>query len=106
MKPPRLVEGRGSMVEGQLIRVPMPALTEDRRKELVKLAHKFAEHARVSIRNVRRDGMEALKELEKGHKINEDEHRKRSAEIQKLTDEQVKKVDETLAAKEKDILHV
>ncbi|HEX9461953.1 MAG TPA: ribosome recycling factor [Alphaproteobacteria bacterium] len=98
--------GVNPMVDGQLIRVPMPPLTEERRKELVKLAHKFAEHGRIAIRNVRRDGMEALKELEKGHKINEDEHRKRSAEIQKLTDEMVKKVDETLAAKEKDILHV
>ncbi len=98
--------GVNPMVEGQLIRVPLPPLTEERRKELVKLAHKFAEQARVSVRNVRRDGMEALKDLEKGHKINEDEHRKRSAEIQKLTDEMVKKVDETLAAKEKDILHV
>ena len=98
--------GVNPMVDGQLIRVPMPPLTEERRKELVKLAHKFAEQARVSVRNVRRDGMEALKELEKGHKINEDEHHKRSGEIQKLTDEMVKKVDETLAAKEKDILHV
>ncbi len=98
--------GVNPMAEGQLIRVPMPALTEERRKELVKLAHKFAEQARVAIRNVRRDGMEALKEQEKSHKINEDEHRKRSGEIQKLTDEMVKKVDETLAAKEKDILHV
>jgi ribosome recycling factor len=98
--------GVNPMVEGQLIRVPLPPLTEDRRKELVKLAHKFAEHGRVAVRNVRRDGMEALKELEKGHKINEDEHRKRSGEIQKLTDELVKKIDETLAAKEKDILHV
>jgi ribosome recycling factor len=98
--------GVNPMVEGQLLRVPLPPLTEERRKELVKLAHKFAEQARVSIRNVRRDGMEALKELEKGHKINEDEHRKRGGEIQKLTDEMVKKVDDTLAAKEKDILHV
>ena len=98
--------GVNPMVDGQLIRVPLPPLTEERRKELVKLAHKFAEQGRVSIRNVRRDGMEALKELEKGHKINEDEHRKRGAEIQKLTDEMVKKIDETLAAKEKDILHV
>jgi ribosome recycling factor len=98
--------GVNPIAEGQLIRVPIPPLTEDRRKELVKLGHKFAEHARVSIRNVRRDGMEALKQLEKDHKINEDEHRKRSGEIQKLTDEFVKKVDDTLAAKEKDIMHV
>ncbi|HTY65496.1 MAG TPA: ribosome recycling factor [Alphaproteobacteria bacterium] len=98
--------GVNPMTEGQLLRVPIPPLTEERRKELVKLAHKFAEQARVSIRNVRRDGMEALKDLEKSHKINEDEHRKRNAETQKLTDEMIKKVDETLAAKEKDILNV
>ncbi len=98
--------GVNPMTEGQLLRVPIPPLTEDRRKELVKLAHKFAEQARVSIRNVRRDGMEALKDLEKAHKINEDEHRQRSTETQKLTDEMIKKVDETLAAKEKDILNV
>lgn len=98
--------GVNPMVEGQLIRVPIPPLTEDRRKDLVKLAHKFAEQARIATRNVRRDGMEALKHMEKDHKINEDEHRKRSAEIQKLTDEYVGKVDETLAAKEKDIMHV
>ena len=98
--------GVNPMAEGQLLRVPIPPLTEERRKELVKLAHKFAEQARVSIRNVRRDGMEALKELEKGHKITEDDHRKRNTETQKLTDEMIKKVDETLATKEKDILNV
>jgi ribosome recycling factor len=98
--------GVNPMVEGQLIRVPMPPLTEDRRKDMVKLAHKFAEQARVSIRNIRRDGMEALKHLEKDHKITEDEHRQRGTDVQKLTDELVKKVDETLAAKEKDIMHV
>jgi len=98
--------GVNPMVEGQLIRVPMPPLTEDRRKDLAKLAHKFAEQARISIRNIRRDGMDELKHLEKAHKITEDEHRQRGTEIQKLTDELVKKVDETLAAKEKDIMHV
>jgi ribosome recycling factor len=86
--------------------VPLPPLTEERRKELVKLAHKFAEGARVAIRNVRRDGMDALKQLEKDGKINQDEHRKRSGQIQAATDDFVKKVDEMLAAKEKDILHV
>jgi ribosome recycling factor len=94
------------MVEGQLIRVPLPPLTEERRKELVKLAHKFAEHARVAVRNVRRDGMETLKQMEKDHKITEDEHRKRSGDIQKLTDEQIKIIDDTLAAKEKETMHV
>ena len=98
--------GVNPMVEGQLIRVPIPPLTEERRKDLAKLAHKFAEQARIAIRNVRRDGMEALKQMEKARKINEDEHRKRSGEIQKLTDELIGTVDQTLAAKEKDIMHV
>ena len=98
--------GVNPMVEGQLIRVPLPPLTEERRKELVKLAHKFAEHARVAVRNVRRDGMETLKQMEKDHKITEDEHRKRGGDIQKLTDEQVKIIDDTLAAKEKETMHV
>ena len=98
--------GLSPMIEGQLIRCPIPALTEDRRKELAKVAHKYAEHARVSVRNVRRDGMDGLKVQERDGKLNEDEHRKRSAEVQKLTDEFIKKVDETLATKEKDISHV
>jgi ribosome recycling factor len=98
--------GVNPMVEGQLLRVPLPPLTEERRKELVKLAHKFAENARIAVRNVRRDGMEALKQMEKAHKITEDDHRKRSAEIQKLTDEEVKLIDDTLAAKEKETMHV
>ena len=98
--------GVNPMVEGQLIRVPLPPLTEERRKELVKLAHKFAEHARVAVRNVRRDGMETLKQMEKDHKITEDEHRKRGGDIQKLTDEQIKIIDDTLAAKEKETMHV
>ncbi|HUS25083.1 MAG TPA: ribosome recycling factor [Candidatus Binatia bacterium] len=91
---------------GTAIRLVMPPLTEERRKELVKLAHKTAEHARVAVRNVRRDGMETLKTMEKDHKITEDEHRKRSAEIQKATDEFVKSIDDTLAAKEKETMHV
>lgn len=98
--------GVNPMVEGQLLRVPLPPLTEERRKELVKLAHKFAENARIAVRNVRRDGMETLKTMEKGHKITEDEHRKSSADIQKLTDEQIKLIDDTLAAKEKETMHV
>jgi ribosome recycling factor len=98
--------GLNPMVDGQLIRVPIPALTEDRRKELIKVAHKYAEQARIAVRNVRRDGMEALKQLEKDGKINEDEQRKRSAEVQKTTDEFIKKIDEMLATKEKDVAHV
>lgn len=98
--------GVNPMVDGQLIRVPLPALTEERRKDLIKVAHKYAEHARVSVRNVRRDGMDALKQQEKDHKITEDQHRKLGAQIQQLTDEFIKKIDESMANKEKDILHV
>jgi ribosome recycling factor len=98
--------GLNPMVEGQLIRCPVPALTEDRRKELIKVAHKYAEQARIAVRNVRRDGMEGLKHLEKDGDINEDEHRKRGAEVQKLTDDHIKKIDEMLATKEKDVAHV
>jgi ribosome recycling factor len=98
--------GLNPMADGQLIRVPIPALTEDRRKDLIKVAHKYAEQARIAVRNVRRDGMEALKALEKAGKINEDEQRKRSADVQKATDEFIKKIDEMLAGKEKDVAHV
>ncbi len=89
--------------DGQMIRVPIPDLTSERRAELVKLAHKYAEQGRVAVRNVRRDGMEALKKAEKDHKISQDEHRQRSDEVQKLTDRFVKQVDDVLAHKEKEI---
>ncbi|SEP39173.1 ribosome recycling factor [Rhodospirillales bacterium URHD0017] len=89
--------------DGQLVRVPIPELTAERRDELAKLAHKYAEHGRVAVRNVRRDGMESLKKLEKDHKISQDEHRQKSDEVQKLTDRYVKQVDEVLAHKEKEI---
>jgi ribosome recycling factor len=89
--------------DGQMIRVPIPDLTSERRAELVKLAHKYAEQGRVAVRNVRRDGMEALKKAEKDHKISQDEHRQKSDEVQKLTDRYVKQVDEVLAHKEKEI---
>ena len=98
--------GLNPMADGQLVRVPIPSLTEERRKELIKIAHKYAEQARVSVRNVRRDGMDALKQQEKSGKITEDEHRKQNTQIQNLTDEFVKQVDEMLAAKEKDVVHV
>jgi ribosome recycling factor len=89
--------------DGQMIRVPIPELTSDRRAELAKLAHKYAEQGRVAVRNVRRDGMEALKKAEKDHKITQDDHRQKSDEVQKLTDRYVKQVDEVLAHKEKEI---
>lgn len=89
--------------DGQLVRVPIPELTAERRGELAKLAHKYAEQGRVAVRNVRRDGMESLKKLEKDHKISQDEHRQKSDEVQKLTDRYVKQVDDVLAHKEKEI---
>jgi ribosome recycling factor len=98
--------GLNPMADGQLVRIPMPPMTEERRKELQKVAKNYAEAARVSVRNVRREGMDALKELLKKSKITEDDNRKRQTDIQNLTDEFIKKVDEAVAAKEKDILAV
>jgi ribosome recycling factor len=92
--------------DGQLVRVPIPELSQERRTELSKIAHKYAEQARVAVRNVRRDGMEFLKKQEKDGKISEDEHHKLHDEVQKLTDGHVKKVDDALAAKEKEIMQV
>ena len=92
--------------DGQTIRIPIPELSTERRAELAKLAHKYAESARVAVRNVRRDGNEALKKAEKDHKISQDEHRQKSDEVQKLTDRYVKLVDEALAHKEKEITTV
>lgn len=89
--------------DGQMIRIPIPELTTERRNELAKLAHKYAEQGKVAVRNVRRDGMEALKKAEKDRKISEDEHRQKADEVQKLTDRYVKLVDEALAHKEKEI---
>lgn len=96
--------GLNPMSDGQLIRVPIPDLSEERRKELVKIAHQFGEKAKVAIRNVRRDGMDSLKKLEKDSHISEDDHRVHSDEIQKLTDDFVKQADEAVVHKEKDIL--
>ena len=98
--------GLNPMAEGQLIRIPLPELTEERRKELVKVAHKYAELSKVAIRNVRRDGMEAAKKAEKDGKLTQDDHRRLNEDVQKLTDRIIKQVDETLAHKEKDILQV
>jgi ribosome recycling factor len=95
--------GLNPQPDGQTIRIPLPELTSERRAELAKLGHKYAEGARVAVRNIRRDGMDSLKKAEKDHKISEDEHRQKSEEVQKLTDRYVKLVDEALAAKEKEI---
>jgi ribosome recycling factor len=98
--------GLNPQTEGQTIRVPIPDLTEERRRELSKVAAKYAEHARVSVRNIRRDGLDPLKKKEKDGEISQDQHRKLQTDIQALTDEYVKKVDELLAQKEKEILQV
>ena len=98
--------GLNPAVDGQTIRVPIPAPSEERRKEMAKIAHKYSEAAKVAVRNVRRDGMDELKKQEKEKKISEDEQRTQSDKIQKLTDDYVKKIDELLAAKEKDIMSV
>lgn len=95
--------GLNPQPDGQMIRIPLPELTTERRTELAKLAHKYAEGARVAVRNVRRDGMDSLKKAEKDKKISEDEHRQKSDEVQKATDRYVKQVDDALAAKEKEI---
>jgi ribosome recycling factor len=92
--------------DGQLIRLPLPPMSEERRHELVKIAGKYAEEARISVRNVRRDGMEMIKKWEKDGDISEDEHHRLSAEIQTLTDAHIKKIDDLLALKQKDIMQV
>ena len=98
--------GLNPQTEGQTIRVPIPDLNEERRRELTKVAAKYAEQARVSVRNVRRDGLDLLKKQEKDHKIAQDQHRKLDKDIQALTDETIKKVDGLLAQKDKEILQV
>jgi ribosome recycling factor len=92
--------------DGQLIRINIPALSQERRKELVKLAHKYAENTKVSLRNIRRDGMDVLKKMETAKQISKDEHHDHGDEIQKLTDEFTKKIDNTLSVKEKEILTI
>jgi ribosome recycling factor len=89
--------------DGQVIRLNIPTLTSDRRKEFVKLAGKLAEEGKVALRNIRRDGVEAIRKQEKNHEISEDEARNLQNEIQKITDQYITKVEELLAAKEKDI---
>jgi ribosome recycling factor len=98
--------GLNPQTDGQLIRIPLPELNEERRKELVKLAHKYAEAARVAVRNVRRDGMDALKKAEKDGKIGQDEHHKLGDELQKLTDGHIRDIDQALHGKEQEIMQV
>ena len=87
-------------------RIPIPPLSEERRKELVKIAGKYAEQNKVAIRNIRRDALDDVKKLKKDNQISEDEEKRFENEIQKLTDESIKKIEEMLSAKEKDILQV
>ena len=98
--------GLNPQTEGQVIRVPIPELNEERRRELTRVAAKYAEQARVSVRNVRRDGIESLRRLEKDGEISQDEQRKLQTDIQHLTDDHIKRIDETLAQKDKEILQV
>lgn len=98
--------GLNPQADGQLVRVPIPPLNEERRAELTKVAGKYGEQARVSVRNVRRDGMDGLKRLEKDGHISQDEHRHHSTEIQALTDDTIRKIDEMLHHKEKEIMQV
>ena len=97
--------GLNPINDGNTLRLPIPDLTEERRKELAKLASQYAEKARVAIRNVRRDGMEALKADENKKEISEDDKKRSEGDVQKLTDEQIKAVDEELVRKEKEILN-
>lgn len=98
--------GLNPIMDGQTLRLPMPMLTADRRQELVKLAHKYAEHHKVAVRNVRRDGMELLKKLEKDAKMSEDDQRKHSTKVQELTDKLMKEIDQLLSVKETEIQKV
>jgi ribosome recycling factor len=98
--------GLSPATEGQTIRLRIPELNEDRRKELVKVAHKYAETARVAVRHVRRDAMDVIKKLEKDHKISKDDHDRFSGDIQKATDAGIAEIDHMLATKEKEILTV
>ncbi|MBX7247686.1 MAG: ribosome recycling factor [Caulobacteraceae bacterium] len=98
--------GLNPITEGQLLRIPIPPLTEDRRKDLAKLAGKYAEQQRIAVRNVRRDAMDELKKAEKDHVISQDEHKRLDTEVQHLTDAAIKKIDEALKAKEQEIMQV
>src|SRR5579859_2588441 len=98
--------GLNPQMDGQLLRIPLPELNEERRKELTKLAAKYAEAARVAVRNVRRDGMDLLKKLEKDGKIGQDEHHTRGDVLQKMTDAHIKDIDASLHSKEQEIMQV
>ena len=98
--------GLSPTVEGQILRIRIPELNEQRRKEMVKVAHKYAEDARVAVRHVRRDGLDTLKKLLKDKAISEDDEKRHESEVQKATDQCVSEVDAALAAKEREIMQV
>jgi len=98
--------GLNPMTDGQLVRVPVPELNEERRQELTRVAGKYAEQARIAVRNVRRDGMETLKKLEKDGEISQDEHKAWADDLQKATDQHTKAIDDQLKAKEQEIMQV
>jgi ribosome recycling factor len=98
--------GLNPIIDGALIRLPIPALSAERRQELVKVAHKYAEAARVAVRNVRRDGMDLLKRLDKDGQMSQDDHHKNSAKVQELTDRLIKEIDQSMVAKEAEIKQV
>ena len=98
--------GLNPVSDGQLIRIPIPPLSEERRKELSKVAGKYAEQNKIAIRNIRRDALDEVKKLKKDNLISEDDEKRYGTEIQKLTDDSIKKIDEALEQKEKDILQV
>ena len=98
--------GLNPMIEGSLIRIPIPELSEERRIEIVKIASKYSEDSKISIRNIRRDAMEKIKSLEKNKEISQDESFKFSDQVQKMTDNLIEKIDTLFADKEKDILRV
>ena len=98
--------GLNPQAEGTLIRVPIPELNEERRKELTKVAGQYAEAARVSVRNVRQDGMQTIKKMKKDNEISEDDEKRMEGEVQKATDEHIHKIDKMLTEKEQDIMTV
>jgi ribosome recycling factor len=98
--------GLNPIVEGQLLRIPIPELNAERRQELVKVGHKYAEQARIAVRHVRRDGLDLLKKLEKDGDITEDDERRNSDAVQKATDHAIAEIDQLLATKEKEITQV
>ena len=98
--------GLNPIGEGQVLRVPIPELNEERRQEIAKLAAKYAEQARIAVRNVRRDGMDQLKRQEKQGEIGQDAQHTHGAEVQEITDATIKKIDEALSAKEQDIMQI